>query len=179
MTLGFTRPTNRAPASAPPHSLQCRSDQHLLDGVGGGSQPSLKELFRRHGAAVHRLVDVLSTDTAQADRVVEDVFVTLWHRRGRLEDEVTNVRLDCWRWPGAGRSRRPLQVARLPQKAMRSLASGACRPRTARRWHSPCSAWPPSPTSAASYSRIGALSGPASVPVCVLLGRQRRDCRLR
>jgi len=25
--------------------------------------------------------------------VVADVFVTLWHRSGRLEDEVTNVRL--------------------------------------------------------------------------------------
>jgi DNA-directed RNA polymerase specialized sigma24 family protein len=83
------RPTHRAPAQ----SLQSRSDQHLLDGVAGGSQASLKELFRRHGAAVHRLVDVLSSDAAHADRVVEEVFVTLWHRRGRLEDEVTNVRL--------------------------------------------------------------------------------------
>ena len=97
MTLGFMRPTHRAPApaAAPAQSwtsLQCRSDQNLLDGVAGGSQAALKELFRRHGAAVHRLVDVLSADTAEADRVVEDVFVTLWHRSGRLEDEMTNVR---------------------------------------------------------------------------------------
>ena len=96
MTLGFMRPTHRAPPPAPAQSwtsLQCRSDQNLLDGVAGGSQAALKELFRRHGAAVHRLVDLLSADTAEADRVVEDVFVTLWHRDGRLEDEVTNVRL--------------------------------------------------------------------------------------
>ena len=96
MTLGFMRPMHRAPAPAPAQSwtsLQCRSDQHLLDGVADGSQAALKELFRRHGAAVHRLVDLLSADIAEADRVVEDVFVTLWQRSGRLEDEVTNVRL--------------------------------------------------------------------------------------
>jgi DNA-directed RNA polymerase specialized sigma24 family protein len=96
MTLGFMRPTHRAPAPAPAHSwtsMQCRSDQNLLDGVAGGSQAALKELFRRHGAAVHRLVDLLSADIAEADRVVEDVFVTLWHRSGRLEDEVADVRL--------------------------------------------------------------------------------------
>ncbi|MGI8806565.1 MAG: RNA polymerase sigma factor [Acidimicrobiales bacterium] len=88
------RPTHRPPAPTQSWtSLQCRSDQNLLDCVAGGSQAALKELFRRHGDAVHRLVDLLSADTAEADRVVEDVFVTLWHRNGRLEDEMTNVRL--------------------------------------------------------------------------------------
>lgn len=96
MSLGFMRPRQHATAPAPTQSwtsLQCRSDQNLLDSVAGGSQPALKELFRRHGGAVHRLVDLLSADTAEADRVVEDVFVTLWRRGGRLEDEVANVRL--------------------------------------------------------------------------------------
>ena len=96
MTLGFMRPTHRAPAAAPAQSStspECRSDQDLLDGVGGGSQAALKELFRRHGAAVHRLATLLSDDGAEADRVAEDVFVTLWHRGGRLEDQVANVRL--------------------------------------------------------------------------------------
>lgn len=95
MTLGFMRPTHRpAPGAAQSWtSLQSRSDQNLLDGVAGGSQAALKELFRRHGAAVHRLATLLSDDGAEADRVAEDVFVTLWHRSGRLEDEVANVRL--------------------------------------------------------------------------------------
>lgn len=96
MTLGFTRQTHRPSAPVPAQSwtsLQCRSDQNLLDGVAGGSQAALKELFRRHGAAVHRLATLLSDDGAEADRVAEDVFVTLWHRSGRLEDEVANVRL--------------------------------------------------------------------------------------
>lgn len=98
MTLGFMRPTQPSPAPAPGPapfgtSMQSRSDQNLLDNVAGGSQPALQELFRRHGAAVHRLVDLLSADAAEADRVVEDVFVTLWRRHGRLEDELANVRL--------------------------------------------------------------------------------------
>jgi len=96
MILGLLRPRHPAPVPAPAQSwtsLQCRSDQNLLDSVAGGSQAALKELFRRHGAAVHRLADLISSDTAEADRVVEDVFVTLWHRSGRLEDELPNVRL--------------------------------------------------------------------------------------
>lgn len=94
MTLGFMRRTHCAPEPAQSStSLQSRRDEHLLDGVAGGSMPALKELFRRHGAAVHGLVDLLSADTAEADRVVEDVFVTLWRRGGRLEDELANVRL--------------------------------------------------------------------------------------
>lgn len=95
MSLGFMGPRQRAtpPPAQSWTSLQCRTDQNLLDSVAGGSQPALKELFRRHGGAVHRLVDLQSADTAEADRVVEDVFVTLWRRGGRLEDEVANVRL--------------------------------------------------------------------------------------
>ena len=96
MTSPFMRSAHPNTATGPTQSwtsLQCRSDQDLLDSVAGGSQPALKELFRRHGAAVHHLVDLLSADTGEADRVVEDVFVTLWHRSGRLEDELSNVRL--------------------------------------------------------------------------------------
>ena len=96
MTLGFMRPTRTVPTPPPVQSwtsLQCRSDENLLDAVAGGSQAALKELFRRHGAAVHRLATLLSSDGAEADRVAEDVFVTLWHRSGRLEDEMANVRL--------------------------------------------------------------------------------------
>lgn len=96
MTLGFLRPTHLSPAPAPAQSgipMQSRSDQNLLDGVAGGSMPALKELFRRHGAAVYRLVGVLSSDEAEANRVVEEVFVTVWRRGGRLEDELANVRL--------------------------------------------------------------------------------------
>lgn len=92
-TLRLAAPT---PALAPAPawtSPERRSDRTLLDGVAGRSPAALRELFRRHAGAVHRLVDVLSADTAEADRVVEDVFVTLWRRGGLLEDEVTTVRL--------------------------------------------------------------------------------------
>ena len=97
MTLKFMRPTPQTvPAPSPAQSWtspQCRSAQTLLDGVAGGSLAALKELFRRHGAAVHRLATLLSADGAEADRVAEDVFVTVWHRSGRLEDDMANVRL--------------------------------------------------------------------------------------
>ena len=125
MTLRFMRP---APAQSRT-PLQCRTDQNLLDGVAGGSQAALKELFRRHGAAVHRLVDLLSANTAEADRVLEDVFVTLWHRRGRLEDEVANVRLGLLamarrRTAGATPACRPVPTEADAMSRLRCLPSG-------------------------------------------------------
>ena len=87
MTLRFAPPAHRSPA------LPCPSDRALLDAVAAGCRAGLKELFSRHGAAVHHLVTVLSADLDAADCVVEDVFVALWRGHGRLEDEVANVRL--------------------------------------------------------------------------------------
>jgi hypothetical protein len=69
------------------------TDQALLDTVRTGSRPALKELFDRHGAAVHHLAGLVAEDDEGAERIVEDVFVTLARRAGRLEDDVTNVRL--------------------------------------------------------------------------------------
>jgi len=103
MTLGF-RPVQRASQlrrrlsqrstrQAGSAALQCPSDRDLLDAVSTGSQAALRELFRRHGGAVHRLARLYVPDDHEADRIVVDVFVTLSHRCGRLEDDVTNVRL--------------------------------------------------------------------------------------
>jgi len=70
------------------------SDRALLDALSdAGARDALQELFRRHGAAVHRLGGLLDPDSAEVDRMVEDVFVTLARRSGRLEDDVENVRL--------------------------------------------------------------------------------------
>lgn len=85
-------------------ALQCLSDQTLLDALGGSrSRAALHELFRRHGAAVHRLAGLIMAGAGadEVDQVVEDVFVTLSRCRGRLEDDVDNVRLSllamAWR----------------------------------------------------------------------------------
>ena len=87
MTVQLTRRAGPAPALPGP------SDQDLLDAVAAGCRSALKELFDRHGGAVHQLASVLSVGIDDADRIAEDVFVALWRRRGRLEDEVDNVRL--------------------------------------------------------------------------------------
>ena len=91
------------PAEGSP-ALECLSDQTLLDALGGSrSRAALHELFRRHGAAVHRLAGLLMAGAGpdEVDQVVEDVFVTLSRGGGRLEDDVDNVRLSllamAWR----------------------------------------------------------------------------------
>jgi len=74
-----------------PESL---SDHALLEAMGGqGSRAALRELFDRHGATVHRLVSLVVADPDDVDPLVEDVFVSLSRRHGRLEDDVENVRL--------------------------------------------------------------------------------------
>jgi len=83
-----TTPTRRWPA------LQCLSDQALLDALGASpSHAALHELFRRHGAAVVHLTGLILAGAGpdEVDQVVEDVFVTLSRRGGRLEDAV-----DIW-----------------------------------------------------------------------------------
>jgi len=83
-------PTTADPARA----LGCLSDEALLAAMRGvGSKAALWELFQRHGAAVQRLASLLVSDPDGAERLVEDVFVTLARRSGRLEDDVENVRL--------------------------------------------------------------------------------------
>jgi hypothetical protein len=76
-----------------PDAVVDRTDQGLLDAIGAGSRPALKELLDRHGAAVHQLAGLFAKDSEDADRMVADVFVTLARRAGRLEDDITNVRL--------------------------------------------------------------------------------------
>ena len=77
-----------------PGALRCLGDQALLEAVGGAApRAALQELFRRHGAVVHRLASLLVVDPTAIDGLVADVFVTVARRRGRLEDDVENVRL--------------------------------------------------------------------------------------
>ena len=92
-------------ATEPTGVVRNLSDAALLAGIGGtGSQEALGELFRRHGSAVHRLGCLLVADRDDVDRLVEDVFFTLWRRSGQLEDDVENVRLGllamAWRRTG-------------------------------------------------------------------------------
>lgn len=87
-------PALAAPAADRARALGCLSDEALLAAMrGAGSKAALWELFQRHGAAVHRLGGLLASDPDEAERIVEDVFVTLARRFGRLEDDVDNVRL--------------------------------------------------------------------------------------
>jgi len=105
-----------------PRALGWLSDEALLAEMGGvGSTAALWELFQRHGAAVHRLASLLDSDPVGAERLVEDVFVTLARRSGRLEDDVENVRLGllamAWR-----RSRPADDAVRCSPPAPASLA---------------------------------------------------------
>ncbi len=83
---------NRRRRRRRPVALANLGDRDLLEVVAAGSRAALWELFNRHGAAVHQLAGLVAADDRDADRVVEEVFVTL-ARSGRLEDDVESVRL--------------------------------------------------------------------------------------
>ena len=73
--------------------LASATDRRLLDAVGAGSQPAMRELFMRHGVAAYRLAWLLAPDEEKAADAVADVFVRLWRRGGRLDHAVDHVRL--------------------------------------------------------------------------------------
>ena len=73
--------------------LASATDGRLLDAVGAGSQPAMRELFMRHGVAAYGLACLLTPDEEKAADAVADVFVRLWRRGGRMDHAVDHVRL--------------------------------------------------------------------------------------
>ncbi|HEV2761328.1 MAG TPA: hypothetical protein VGV86_17345 [Acidimicrobiales bacterium] len=73
--------------------LASATDGRLLDAVGAGSQPAMRELFMRHGVAAYGLACLLTPDEEKAAAAVADVFVRLWRRGGRMDHAVDHVRL--------------------------------------------------------------------------------------
>src|SRR5690242_9753273 len=56
------------------------TDESLLLRVGAADHGALTDLYERHARTAHAVASRLLYDSAEAEDVVQDVFLTLWHR---------------------------------------------------------------------------------------------------
>jgi RNA polymerase sigma-70 factor (ECF subfamily) len=61
------------------------SDASLVLGIARFNQEALAEAYRRHAGAVFGLSKRLLRDQAQAEEVVQEVFLRLWHQADRYD----------------------------------------------------------------------------------------------
>jgi RNA polymerase sigma-70 factor, ECF subfamily len=69
------------------------TDQSLLDAVTAGSEDALSELIRRHRRSVFAIAARIVSSPADAEEVVQDVFVILWRCAARFRGE---ARVRTW-----------------------------------------------------------------------------------
>jgi RNA polymerase sigma-70 factor, ECF subfamily len=62
-----------------------RSDDALIEGIAGGDQCAMAELFRRHNVHVFRFVTRLVGDANVAEDIVNEVFLDVWRHAGQFE----------------------------------------------------------------------------------------------
>jgi len=61
------------------------SDATLVVAIGRWNESALAEVYRRHGGAVHDLVQRVLGSSGRAQDVTQDVFVELWRRPERFD----------------------------------------------------------------------------------------------
>ena len=65
--------------------LRDLDDATLVAAVGQSNEPALKELYRRHGAALFNLARKVLVDFDRAEEVVQEVFLRLWNEPERFD----------------------------------------------------------------------------------------------
>jgi RNA polymerase sigma-70 factor (ECF subfamily) len=67
--------------------LALATDESLLLRVGAADEGALSHLYERHAGTARAVASRLLYDTAEAEDVVHDVFLTLWHRPHHFDPE--------------------------------------------------------------------------------------------
>jgi RNA polymerase sigma-70 factor, ECF subfamily len=86
--------TRYAHRSAVDHHPRVRSDEALLLRLGGqhADRRALADLYQRHAETARAVAHRLLSDQAEAEDVVQDVFLTLWHRPHHFDPHRGNGR---------------------------------------------------------------------------------------
>jgi RNA polymerase sigma-70 factor, ECF subfamily len=72
--------------------LTAASDTVLVIATAQGDRGALAEIYRRHGAQVHRLAQRLLSDDRAAEDVTQEVFVKFWQEPTRFDPEKGQLR---------------------------------------------------------------------------------------
>ena len=73
-------------------SLGDMSDAALVVAVGRWRNDALAEIYRRHGGAVYALARRVLNDVADAEEVVQEVFLRLWNAPEKFDPERGSLR---------------------------------------------------------------------------------------
>jgi RNA polymerase sigma-70 factor (ECF subfamily) len=73
-------------------SLAEMSDAALVVAVGRWRNDALAEIYRRHGGAVYALARRVLIDVADAEEVVQEVFLRLWNAPEKFDPERGSLR---------------------------------------------------------------------------------------
>jgi RNA polymerase sigma-70 factor (ECF subfamily) len=101
-------------------TLSRASDDELVEQIAQGSEPALAHVYRLHAPHVYALARRVLGDQAQAEDVVQEVFVRLWNRPEAFDGRRGSLRaflslharsrsLDLVRSEGARRGREGVQ----------------------------------------------------------------------
>jgi RNA polymerase sigma-70 factor (ECF subfamily) len=63
------------------------ADRELIEAIEHGNKKAFEELFERYWKKVYQFVFIQTQSTEIAQRVVEDVFISLWKKRAVLATE--------------------------------------------------------------------------------------------
>jgi RNA polymerase sigma-70 factor (ECF subfamily) len=72
--------------------LTTASDASLVVAIGRYKQAALAEAYRRHAGAVYGLAKRLLLDHAQAEEIVQEVFLRLWNEPDRFDPDRGSLR---------------------------------------------------------------------------------------
>src|SRR4051812_7853950 len=85
---------NSAPLRTPAvrDDFTTASDASLVVAIGRYKQAALAEAYRRHAGAVFGLAKRLLLDHAQAEEIVQEVFLRLWNEPDRFDPDRGSLR---------------------------------------------------------------------------------------
>ena len=68
------------------------TDAELVTAIGGGDNPALAEVYRRHSGAVHALANRLLRNADLSRDVVQEVFLRLWNNPEKFDSSRGSLR---------------------------------------------------------------------------------------
>jgi RNA polymerase sigma-70 factor (ECF subfamily) len=67
----------------------CEDDEYLLQAIRAGDEDAFKEIFTRYWSILYKSAMIKLHVHAEAEEIVQNIFTTLWEKRGTLQ--ITNL----------------------------------------------------------------------------------------
>src|SRR5437899_9253069 len=70
---------------SPAEALGDMDDEALLHALSAGAPDAMARLYDRHGTLAYRTAVLMLRDSAAAEEVVQEAFLSVWRNRGRFD----------------------------------------------------------------------------------------------